>query len=235
VPLRLWVGITIVSTLLLAWGAAGAATPERAAFKVTLTGTLTKDWTVTRTAEGEECDEITTTTGRWSMTLASRRASRVVISAPAGRRRALKISPSLLRSLAGSAAQGGSFRIDMRGPRCVRSIRRIECTGRRAAFRGASARLTSPRAGVARFAPLQGVRAARTLGSACPDEPPDIRALRTDLRLADGPLSASDVFDRGVSRFFSTGNSRQVTTIEGDYDGRAVERVRWTLTFMRLR
>jgi hypothetical protein len=43
------------------------------------------------------------------------------------------------------------------------------------------------------------------------------------------------VFDRDVPRFFISGNSRQVTTIEGPYDGRVTERVRWTLTFTRLR
>ena len=43
-------------------GAAGAATPERA-FRVKLTGTLTKDWTVSRTVEGE-CTEVTTAQAR---------------------------------------------------------------------------------------------------------------------------------------------------------------------------
>ena len=45
--------VLLVSVVFLGWGAAGAATPQRAAFKVKLTGTLTKDWTVSRTVEGE--------------------------------------------------------------------------------------------------------------------------------------------------------------------------------------
>jgi len=71
------------------------------------------------------------------------------------------------------------------------------------------------------------------LGS-CPDEPADVRALRTDLRLADAPLSAADVFSRKVPRFFISGNTSQETTIEGEYDGKVREQVRWTLTFTRV-
>ena len=71
--------------------------------------------------------------------------------------------------------------------------------------------------------------------SGCPEEPVDIRAIRTDLALADAPLSSADVFDRDVPHFFVSVNTTQETTIEGDYDGRVTERVRWTLTFTRLR
>jgi hypothetical protein len=42
------------------------------------------------------------------------------------------------------------------------------------------------------------------------------------------------VFDRDVPRFFISGNTQQVTTLEGPYDGRVTERVRWTLTFTRV-
>jgi len=52
--------VLLVSVVFLGWGAAGGATPQRAAFQVELTGTLTKDWTVRRTVEGE-CTEVTTT------------------------------------------------------------------------------------------------------------------------------------------------------------------------------
>ena len=96
-------------------------------------------------------------------------------------------------------------------------------------------RLTTPRARVARFARLQRAGAARSLGSSCPAEPVAVRSLGTDLDLADAPLDASDVFGRGVARFFISGSSSQVTTIDGNDDGRAVERVRWRLTFTRTR
>jgi len=56
--------VLLVCVLFLGWGAAGAATPQRAAFKVKLTGTLTKDWTVSRTVK-DDCTEVTTHTGQW--------------------------------------------------------------------------------------------------------------------------------------------------------------------------
>jgi hypothetical protein len=72
------------------------------------------------------------------------------------------------------------------------------------------------------------------LRGSCPDEPAEVRALRTDLRLAGAPLSAADVFSRKVPRFFISGNTTQETTIEGEYDGKVREHVRWALTFTRV-
>lgn len=207
--------------------------PKRASFTVTLTATLTKGWTVTRAVDGE-CVETTVHTGHWRMDLATRRRSRVVITAPARRGRPLRISPAAVRAIAGTASQTGTVPVASRGPRCVRSLQQRTCARKRATFRNAHVRLTTPRAGTARFARLQGAAAARSFRGSCPEEPADIRAVRTDLGLADAPLSASDVFDRGVSQFFISGNTTQETTIEGDYDGKVTERVRWTLTFTRV-
>jgi hypothetical protein len=224
--------VLLVCVVSLGWGAAGAATPQRAVFDVKLTGTLTKEWTVRRTVEGE-CREVTTDTGQWRMTLGTHRQSRIVFTSR-GRGKRLGISPSLVRTIAGSATRGGSVLLTSGGPACVASIRKVRCALRRVDFRGATVRLTTPRAGRARFTMLRGVSAARSLRGSCPEEPAEIRALRTDLRLADAPLSAADVFGRSVPRFFIRGNSSQVTTIDGDYDGKVTERARWTLTFTRV-
>ena len=225
--------VLIAFSVCLGWGAAGAATPQRGAFNVKLTGTLTKDWTVSRTVEGE-CTEVTTHTGQWRMTVGTRRQSRIVFISR-GRGRRLGISPSQVRAIAGSATRDGSVVVTSRGPGCTGPIRMMRCAQRRVDFRGATARLTTPRAGRAGFTPLRRVSAARSISGACPEEPADIRALRTDLRLADAPLSSADVLGRDVPSFFIRGNTRQETTIEGEYDGKATERVRWTLTFVRVR
>jgi hypothetical protein len=229
-------GVCLVGTcvFLLAWGAAGAATPQRAAFRVTLMATLTKDWTHVRRVEAE-CIEVTTHTGHWRLSLATRRPSRIVIARPATRGRPLRLSPAVVSSIAGQARQTGSRRLEVRGARCVREGQLTTCRRQQRSFRSANARLTSPARGKARFAPLKGASAARSFRGTCPEQPPEIRSIRTDLALADAPLAAADVFDRNVPRFFISGNSQQVTTLEGPYDGRVTERVRWTLTFTRLR
>lgn len=229
--LGVWIVMTCV--LLLGWGAAGAATPKQAAFRVTLTATLTKDWTATRTVSAE-CEEVTTNAGQWKLTLATRRPSRIVIAGPSARARPLRISPAVVGSIAGTATQTGSIRVETSGPRCTRSVKRTDCNRQRRSFRGATARLTSPARGVARFARLQGASSARSFRGNCPETPAEISSIRTDLSLADAPLSSADAFDRNVPRFFISGNTEQVTTIEGEYDGRVVERVRWKLTFTRL-
>jgi hypothetical protein len=195
--------------------------------------TLTKDWTHVRVVEAE-CIEVTTHTGHWKLSLATRRPSTIVIAGSPTRGR-LRLPRAVVSSIAGQATQTGSRRLEVRGARCVRESERTPCPRRQRSFRGANARLTSPARGKARFAPLRGASAARSFRGTCPEQPPEIRSIRTDLALADAPLSTADVFDRDVPRFFISGNSRQVTTIEGPYDGRVTERVRWTLTFTRLR
>ena len=224
--------LVLAGVLALGWGAAGAATSQRAVFKVTLTATLTKDWTISRVVAGE-CTETTRTKGNWRLTLRTTRPSTIAFR-PSGRGRPPRIGPALVRSLAGRATQDGSVRVLVTGPACPGPTFR-DCAQRRATFRGGSARLTSPTRGVARFARTTGIRPARSLSSSCPEEPADVRALRTDLSLATAPLGAGDVFDRRVTRFFISANSTQQTTISGQYDGTVTERVRWTLTFTRVR
>jgi hypothetical protein len=228
---RLGVYIVLSSVLVLAWGAAGAATAQRAAFRVTLTGTLTKDWTINRTVEGD-CEEITKTTGHWRMALATRRATRVVVLGPSRAGQPLRFAPGVIRAIAGRATQGGSREVVRRGPACESTALHADCVKRRASFRNASARFWSPRRARVRFGRLSG--AARSFGGTCPEQPADVRSIRTELTLADAPISAADVFDRGVSRFYIGGNTTQETTLEGEWDGKVVERVRWTLTFARL-
>jgi hypothetical protein len=160
------------------------------------------------------------------MTLATRRKSTITFTS-VGRRRPLRIGPALVRSIAGMATQGGTVRC---GSSAVRN-----CATRQVRFRNAYVRLLSPRRGFARFARTQGLAAVRRLSTECPEEPVDIRLLRTDLDIADAPLDAADVFDRQVTRFFISGNTTQQTSVSGEYEGSATERVRWTLMFTRVR
>lgn len=230
---RLGVSLLLTSVLLLAWGAAGAATPQRAAFRVTLTGTLTKDWTITRTVEGD-CEETTKTTGHWRLTLATRRPSGVLVLGPSRAGQPLRFAPGIVRSIAGTAAQSGSRDFTKRGPGCENTTLHADCARKRASFRNAWARFWSPRRGRLRFGRLTGASAARSFGGTCPDQPAVVRSIRTELTLADAPISAADAFDRNVPRFYIGGNSTQETKLEGEWEGRVVERVRWRLTFTRL-
>jgi hypothetical protein len=119
-------------------------------------------------------------------------------------------------------------------PACEHPARTVRCNEQRRSFRSGFAAFASPRRGVLQVGALRGAAPIRTFAARCPEEPSEIRAVRTDLPQATGPLDRSDVFARNVRRWFVTGDSEQVTTLEGDVAGRVTERVRWTLTFTRV-
>jgi hypothetical protein len=222
----------LLGVLVLAGGTAHAAQRE-AAFKVTLTAELTKEWRFTRVEEGEAgCTRTTRGAGRWASKLATRRAATVRAIGAAGGK--VRFSGAVLRALAGTASQAGSFTTTSTGaPSCERVARSVRCASQRRSFRGASTSFSSPRRSILRLGKLRGADTIR-FRSTCLDVPLDIRALKTDLSLAPGPLDSRDVFARNVPRWFVTGDTEQVTTIEGDVTGRVTERVRWTLNFKRV-
>jgi hypothetical protein len=232
---RLRVGLSALSAclLILAGGTALAAEPQQAVFKVTLTGNLTKDWSFTRVEEQGNCTRTTRGSGRWQLRLSSRRPGRVRAIAGVGGR--VRFSDATVTAIGGTATRSGTIRVTTAGsPPCERGTRSVRCPRQKRTFTRGSSSLRSPRKGFLRLTSLRGASAARSFPSGCLDEPTDIRAIRTDLPLATGPLDAGDVFGRDISRFFVTGNTEQVTTLDGDVTGRVTERVRWTLVFTRL-
>ncbi|MDQ3777691.1 MAG: hypothetical protein M3310_02315, partial [Actinomycetota bacterium] len=177
---RVAVSVTLASALVLLASIAHAATVERARFAVTLTATLSKDWNVARTVEGE-CDEVTRYLGRWRLTLSSRRRSTVAATAPGGTRRVVRFSPAFVTSLAGTARQSGSTAITRRGAGCVASGARRDCAANRRGVRAARTSFASPRVGRLRFGRLQRASAIRSLAGSCGNEPAEVRAIRPDL------------------------------------------------------
>jgi hypothetical protein len=219
--------------LATAGGAAYAAKPRQALFKVTLTAALTKTWTFTRIESSEaDCTRTTRGAGRWEAKLSTRSAGSVrAIAAGLGK---VRFSGATLRTLTGAAARSGTMTITATGqPPCKRVSGSVRCQPERRTFRGGSTAITSPRKGVLQLGRLRGADAIRSFRSTCLEEPSDIRTIRTDLPLATGPLAAADIFARDVPRWFISGETEQVTSLEGDVEGRVTERVRWTLNFTR--
>lgn len=231
--LRFGVSTLIVCLLASAAGVANAAKPQEAVFRVTLTATLTKEWAFTRVNDDGECTETTRGVGRWMAKLSTKRAVRVRAIAAAGGR--VRFSGGTVAAIAGTATQSGAMETSAGGqPPCERRSRSVRCGRQRKSVRGASSSLRSPRRGVLQLGSVRGLTSARSFPSTCLEEPADIRAIRTDLPLAPGPLASEDVFGRNIPRFFISGDTAQVTTLEGDLAGRVIERVRWTLVFTRL-
>lgn len=232
--LRLGSLAMVACVLAFAGGTAYAAKPKQAAFRVTLTATLTKTWTFTRVDEDGSCLRTTRGTGRWEARLSAKRPG--LVRAVAAGRGKVRFSRATIARLGGFAVQSGTATTTTSGdPPCERATRSARCGRQRRAFNGASSVIRSPRKGVVQLGSIRGFGAARTIPSSCLQEPADIRSIRTDLPLATAPLDAADVFASNVLRFFTTGDTEQVTTLEGDVEGRVTERVRWTLVFTRLR
>ena len=148
--------------------------------------------------------------------------------------RRVRFSGAVVAALAGAATRSGLMTT-------IAGARRRASAFTLGALRSGTADVSpglgpvaSPRRGILQLGRLRGADSIRSFRSTCLEEPSDIRAIRTDLPLATGPLDSRDVFDPNVPRWFVTGDTEQVTTLEGEIDGRVTERVRWTLNFTRL-
>jgi hypothetical protein len=230
--LRLGSLAVLVCLLVLAGGTAHAAKPRQAVFHATLTATLTKQWTFTDTGEDGNCVRTTRGSGRWQATLKAARSARIRVTALSGGR--LRFAGTLALIGGTAVGSGSSTTIESGEAPCERTSRTARCSPQRRRIARASSMLRNPRRGIAQLGSLRGIAGARTSQSACGAEPADIRAIRTDLPLATAPVDASDVFDRNVPRFYISGDTEQVTTLEGELEGRVTERVRWTVVFTRL-
>jgi hypothetical protein len=229
--LRVGVLALAACVVALAGAAASAASQKQAVFRVTLSGTLTKQWTYTDVGDAGDCVRTVRGSGSTTTKLSMRQPVQVrAIGVGAAR---VRFSGSLAR-IAGSVVRSGSRRVTVTGdlPCERRTLSDERCSRRKQTFRGASSSLRNPRKGILQLASTRGMRLGRA--AACPAEPADVASIRTDLPLATGPLDVKDVFARDVPRFFVSGDTTQETALTGALEGKVVERVRWTLVFTRL-
>lgn len=228
---QLRLGVLALSACVALVGAAHAAQQKQAVFRVTFTGTLTKEWTYTDVDNVADCVQIARGSGSTTTRLSMRRPVRIRASAAGATR--VRFSGSLTK-IAGTVVRSGSRTVMTSGdlPCERRTVSEGRCSKRKASFRGASSAPRNPRRGILKLAPLRGARPARS--PECPPEPRDVAVIRADLPLANGPLDVRDVFNRDIPRFFVSGNTTQETTLSGDLEGKVVERVRWTLVLTRV-
>ena len=230
--LRLGVLALSACVVALAGAAASAAPQKQALFRVTLTGTLTKQWTYTDVDDAGECVRVDRGSGSTTTKLSMRQPVRVRATGVGATR--VRFS-GLLSRIAGSVLRSGSRTVTMTGdlPCERRTVSDARCSRRKQTFRGASSSLRNPRKRILQLAATRGLRLARA--AACPAEPADIASIRTDLPLATGPLDVKDVFARDIPRFFVSGDTTQDSTLTGDLEGKVIERVRWTVVFTRVK
>jgi hypothetical protein len=229
-PFRVLIALLSASVLSATATASSRAEAARAAFRVTLGATLTKDWNYVVQDEQNGCPARTRVQGRRVVRVRSSRPSLVFVTFAGGRAR---YSPAVVRFISGKAAQTGSILLSTGEP--------PSCAAR--SVRQACARPKTSVAGLARFfrSGRNEISFARTRSlagefpTACPPQAGAVRTHEPSLHLAEGEISEADLRNPRLRAQTATGSAEETTEFTGDADGRVVVRVSWELTFRRVR
>ena len=215
--------IVVASLIAILAGAVAEAQPNRAMYAVTLRATITKDWNTVSESTEDNCRVVRRAIGHRTVTLRSARPTRIVVNLGS---RGASFSPSAVRFITVRVTQSGENKT-RRDPPCPSGTELEKCRPAKRTLRGGSFHFLRSGRNEISF------RTARLPGAAslCPTEPASVRAIRPELRDAEGKISEVELA-RGASQ---TGfASAAVTTeLESGETGSVVERVSWSLSFTR--
>jgi hypothetical protein len=223
--------LTLAAVVVLAGlvAASSSAQPTRVVFRVTLKAQLTKTWNYVSVLEEGECVTTTRVTGSRSVTLSSRRPTLVTVTFP---NRRVRFSPSIVRSLSGTASQSGAVTTtEGGGSGCRRSSRHVDCARARRAFADQAARFFRSARNEISFARTRDFAAG--LPTSCPPQAEPVRAERPGLQLAEGEFSERALRNVRIPSQAALGSVEETTDFQGPEDGKVVVRVSWELTFAR--
>lgn len=217
----------ICASALVAAAAVDARTEARAAFRVTLSAKLSKSWNYVFVREQGGCTVTTHSVGTRTITLKSLRSTTVTATGSPGR---VRFAPPVVGRLSVRATQRGNVTVTERGPGCAGSTREDCATQTRT--------LTNHAVGFYRTRPGElSFRRTRDFGSGlsrtCPPQHPEVLEEQPALRDAEGDINERQLFDLGIRSQAVIGSFEEETGIEGNPDGKVLERVTWTLRFVR--
>lgn len=206
--------------------AAVDATPEaRATFRVTLTAKLTKSWNYVLTRDVGECRTSTHVVGTRTIRLRSLRPTSVTATGSPGR---VRFVSTVVGAITSQATQSGSVTVTR--PGCGGPSRDDCAVGRRTLSKQA-VRFYRTRPGELSFRRTRDFGAG--LSTTCPPQHPAVLVEQPALREAEGDINERQLFDADIRSQTVTGSFAEETDLEGNPDGKVVERVRWTLRFVR--
>jgi hypothetical protein len=206
---------------------ADARPNARASFRVTLTAQLTKTWDYVSAGQDGDCTVSTHVVGTRTITLRSSRPTIVTAIGSPGR---MRFTPALLRSVTARTTQDGTVTVTQRGLGCVGRMH-TDCTRQSRTLSNQTLRFFRSRPGEISFRRSRDYGAG--LSRTCPPEDPEVQAERPGIHEAQGDLSERQLFDRGFRSQAVSGSFVEETDIDGGPDGKVVERVSWTLRFVR--
>jgi hypothetical protein len=217
----------VFAAALVASAGVDARADARATYRVTLTGKLSKTWNYVLASEQGDCTILTRVEGTRTITLRSVRPTSVTVTGSPGRAR---FNPPLVRSITAGATQRGAVRVTERGPGCGRVIIQ-DCAPQRTTLRNQTVRFYRTRPGELSFRRTRDFGAG--LSRTCPPQHPEVLVEQPALRDAEGDIVERQLFDADYRSQTVTGSFEEETDIEGNPDGEVVERVTWTLRFVR--
>src|SRR5215203_2508540 len=228
--MKIFCGFTCSAVFLSLLGALAApardtASTQRAVLKVTLGASVTKSWnTVTHTTL-DGCDVSIRSIGVRKATLRSKRATKVVVTS---RGRLVSYAPAVVKfvtvDVTGSGEQTTTYE-----PPCQQPPEHVACAHTRRHVSGAAFRFFRSKRNEISF------RRARipAVSGSCPRQSSTVRAIVPGLHQAEGRLSEAELTNPRGAIQTAIAEAVVESDLDGDEEGRATERVRWTLTFGR--
>lgn len=219
--------VTCMVALALAAGIDARSSAQRATFRVTLTAQITKRWNYITSHQEGDCTVSTRVEGNRTITLRSARPTIVRATSTAGR---LRFIPAVVRWVTAGASQGGAVTRTERGLGCT-PVTRTDCVRARRTLANQTLSFFRSRRNEISFRRTRDFAAGI---SSCPPEAAEVRAEQTGIHEAQGELSERDLFRRGIRFQRASGVFEETTDLEGELEGRIVEKVSWSLTFRRV-
>ena len=202
-----------------------ARAEARATFRVTLTAKLTKSWNYVLTRDVGECTTVTYVLGTRTITLRSLRPTSVTATGSPGRARFV---PAVVGAIRSQATQSGSVTVTR--PGCG-GPSRDDCAVGRRTLSNQAVQFYRTRPGELSFRRTRDFGAG--LSTTCPSQHPLVLVEQPALREAEGDINERQLFDADIRSQMVTGSFEEETDLEGNPDGKVVERVTWTLRFVR--
>jgi hypothetical protein len=222
----------VVIAALLALQAAAASQTSRASFLVSLSGTVTKQWVYTATAQTPEGCTVRTS-GAGTRKITFRSSDNSVVRTSRTGKTLVRFSGDV-RALRETIQQSGTktTKATTEKTSCDTTPHRLVCKLMTRSRSNRALRLVSRRAHHVTFKPATGLVPSEFFNT-CPGEPTAVRGIAGSLDLAAAKLSEADLFDRAVGGMTLQGSS-EVTTQALNGSAKVVQRVDWRLTLRRL-
>jgi hypothetical protein len=221
----------VVIAALVALQAAAASQTSRASFLVSLTGSVSKQWTYTATSQTLEGCTVRTT-GAGTRTISFRSSDNSVVRASRTGNGLVRFSGAV-RSLNETVRQSGTKTTRATaGAGCDKTAHRLVCKRLTRSFSDRALQLVSRRSHHVSFRAATGLVPDEFFNT-CPGEPTAVRGIAGGLDLAGAKLSEADLFDRTVGGMTVQGSS-EVTTQALNGSAKVVQSVDWRLTLRRL-